>query len=163
MTFRKLKFRTRASQVSWNSLRTFFIFVSFCSSISIDFFCVFGFENQSGQVKPFSQSALQLFSHEYVKAKFPPLFHKQRRNLHFVFFCYCPEHSELQFGTYLLTREGVPLSSTHQFHTKGPLLFSPKNPSVPHQKPLSSTQPSQFHTKNPSVPHQKLSVPPPSH
>ena len=77
-------------------------------------FLCFGFENQSGQVKPFSQSALQLFSHEYVKAKFPPLFHKQRRNLHFVFFCYCPEHSELQFGTYLLTREGVPLSSTHQ-------------------------------------------------
>ena len=114
-TFRKLKyiFQTRASQVSWNSLRTFFIFVSFCSSISIDFFCVFGFENQSGQVKPFSQSALQLLSHEYVKAKFPPLFHKQRRNLHFVFFCYRPEHSELQFGTYLLTSLGMRWTNVH--------------------------------------------------
>ena len=40
-----------------------------------------------------------------------------------------------------------PLSSTHQFHSKGPLLFSP-------QKTLSSkpeTPP--FITKNPSVPH----------
>ena len=49
----------------------------------------------------------------------------------------------------------TPLSSIHQFHTEGPLLFTPKNPSVPHQKPLSSTQPTQFHTKNPSVPHEK--------
>ena len=31
-----------------------------------------------------------------------------------------------------------PLSSTHQFHTKRPLLFSPKIP--------------KFHTENPSVP-----------
>ena len=31
-----------------------------------------------------------------------------------------------------------PLSSTHRFH-KGPHLFSTQNPSVPHQKPLSST------------------------
>ena len=52
----------------------------------------------------------------------------------------------------------VPLSSTHQFHTKGPLLFIPQNPlvqqkksfgstrsSVPHQIPLSSTpKPPQF-------------------
>ena len=32
-----------------------------------------------------------------------------------------------------------PLSSTHQFHAKGPRLFSLQNPSVQHQKPLSST------------------------
>ena len=54
-------------------------------------------------------------------------------------------------------RKRVPLSSTHQFHTEGPLLFSPKNPSVSHQKPLSSTRPAQFHTKNPSVQHNPLS------
>ena len=62
-----------------------------------------------------------------------------------------------------------PLRSTHLFYTKGPLLFSPPNPSVPHQKPLSSTpktprfntkspsvqQTPQFHTENPSVPHRK--------
>ena len=52
-----------------------------------------------------------------------------------------------------------PLSSTQQFHTRGPLFFSPQNPSVLHQKPLSSTPPSvppyQFHTENPSVPHKK--------
>ena len=36
--------------------------------------------------------------------------------------------------------------STLQFHTE--------SPSVPHQKPFSSTQkPPQFHTKKPSVPH----------
>ena len=47
-----------------------------------------------------------------------------------------------------------PLSSTPpKFNTKGPLLFSPQNLSVPHQKPLSSTQPPQFHTRNPSVQH----------
>ena len=40
----------------------------------------------------------------------------------------------------------------HQFNTKGPLLFSPKNPSVPHQKP-SFLYTLQFHTKNPSVQH----------
>ena len=40
-----------------------------------------------------------------------------------------------------------PLSSTHQFYTKGPLHFSPQNPSVTHQKPLSSAQL--------LVPHQK--------
>ena len=34
-----------------------------------------------------------------------------------------------------------------QFNTEGPLLFSPQNPSVPHQKPLSSTHSPQFHTK----------------
>ena len=63
----------------------------------------------------------------------------------------------------------LPLSSTHQFHTKRALFFSPQNPSVPHEKPHSSTHPSvpheknpsstsetpQFNTKNPSVPHQK--------
>ena len=50
----------------------------------------------------------------------------------------------------------VSLSSTHQFHTKGPLLFSPQNSSVSHQEPLSSTpRTAQFHTRNPSVPHQK--------
>ena len=39
-----------------------------------------------------------------------------------------------------------PLSSTHQFNRKGPVIFSPeipqfktKNPSVQHQKPFSST------------------------
>ena len=37
-----------------------------------------------------------------------------------------------------------PLSSTHQFHIKGALLFSPKNHSVPHYNPLGSTP--QFHT-----------------
>ena len=36
-----------------------------------------------------------------------------------------------------------PLSSRHQFHTKVPLLFSPQNPSVPHQKTLSCTPPVQ--------------------
>ena len=41
-----------------------------------------------------------------------------------------------------------------------PPQFNTKNPSVPHQKTLSSTQPPQFHTKKPSVPppsvpHQK--------
>ena len=49
----------------------------------------------------------------------------------------------------------TPLSSTPQFNTKGPLVFSPQNPSVPHSKPLSSTQEPlsstpkspQFHTK----------------
>ena len=41
-----------------------------------------------------------------------------------------------------MERNRVPLSSTHQFYTKGPLFFSPQNLSVPHQKP-------QFHTKNP--------------
>ena len=40
--------------------------------------------------------------------------------------------------------ERIPFSSTHQFHTK--------NPSVPRQKPFSSTHP-QFHTKKPSVQH----------
>ena len=50
---------------------------------------------------------------------------------------------------------GVPLSSTqtpsvqHISSTYGPYLFSPKNPSVPHQKPLSSTQTAQFHTEKP--------------
>ena len=54
-------------------------------------------------------------------------------------------------------------SSTPQFHkdpsvqhissTHEPHLFSPQNPSVPHQQPLSSTQPPQFHTINPSVQH----------
>ena len=52
-----------------------------------------------------------------------------------------------------------PLSSTHRFH-KGPHLFSTQNPSIQHQKPLSSTskflsstpKTPQFHTKNPSVP-----------
>ena len=33
----------------------------------------------------------------------------------------------------------TPLRSTHQFNTKGSLLFSPQNPSVQHQKLLSST------------------------
>ena len=41
----------------------------------------------------------------------------------------------------------VPLSSTHQFHPKGLLLFSPQNPSVQHTP--------QFYTKDPSVLHQK--------
>ena len=50
----------------------------------------------------------------------------------------------------------VSLSSTHQFHTKGPLLFSPQNSSVSHQEPLSSSpEIPQFHTKNPSVQHRK--------
>ena len=44
-------------------------------------------------------------------------------------------------------------SSTHQFHTNVPILFSPKNPSVPHQKPLGSTpQTLQFHTPLNSTP-----------
>ena len=34
---------------------------------------------------------------------------------------------------------GIPLSSTNKFNTKGPLFFSPQNPSVQHRKPLSST------------------------
>ena len=38
-----------------------------------------------------------------------------------------------------------PLSSTHQFHTKGSLLFSSQNPSVPHHKLLSSSHPSDPH------------------
>ena len=54
----------------------------------------------------------------------------------------------------------VPLSSTqtpsvqHIGSTQRPHLFSTQNPSVLHQKPLSSTpKPPQFHTKNSSVPH----------
>ena len=52
----------------------------------------------------------------------------------------------------------VPLSSTqtpsvqHISSTFGPLLFSPKNPSVP-KTPQFNTTP-QFHTKKPSVQHQ---------
>ena len=38
------------------------------------------------------------------------------------------------------------LSSTHQFRTKGPLLFSPKNPQFHTKKPLVQHT-SQFHTK----------------
>ena len=57
----------------------------------------------------------------------------------------------------------VPLSSTHQFHTKGPILFSPQNPLVQHKKSLSSTRPSVPHKKPlsskpkppPTVQHQK--------
>ena len=64
----------------------------------------------------------------------------------------------------------TPLSSTHQFHSKGPLLFSPQNPSVPHQnssiqhtpqfyaetssyqKPLGSTPKTpQFNTENQNI------------
>ena len=48
-----------------------------------------------------------------------------------------------------------PLSSTHQFHSKGPLLFSPRNPLVPHQKPLSSTPKTPQFNTFPSVPHRK--------
>ena len=44
----------------------------------------------------------------------------------------------------------LPLSSTHQFHTKRALFFSPQNPSVPHEKPHSSTHPSVPHEKPPS-------------
>ena len=48
-----------------------------------------------------------------------------------------------------LTPPSVP--HPFQFNTsvpqKGPLLFSPKNPSVPHQKLLSSTQPSISHQR----------------
>ena len=56
-------------------------------------------------------------------------------------------------GLQFLKLEGVPLSSTHQYNTIRPLLFSPKNPSVRHQKTLSSAYPSvqqtlQFDTKN---------------
>ena len=64
-----------------------------------------------------------------------------------------------------LVLEWVPLSSTqtpsvqHISSTFGPHLFSPKNPSVPHQKPLSSTQTPQFHTKKPSVPPPLSSTP----
>ena len=47
----------------------------------------------------------------------------------------------------------IPLSSTHQFHTKEPLLYSPKNSSVPHQKPLSSTDLSVPHLKPLSSTH----------
>ena len=51
-----------------------------------------------------------------------------------------------------------PLSSTHQFNTKWPLVFSPRNPSVQHQKPLSSTNPSVQYQKplsstHPSIQH----------
>ena len=55
----------------------------------------------------------------------------------------------------------TPLTSTHQFHTEGPLLFSPKipqfhtqNPSVQHKSLSSTPKTPQFNT-NPSVPHQK--------
>ena len=72
---------------------------------------------------------------------------------------------KLQNFIYVFFR--VLLSSTHQSHTKGPLLFSPRNPSVPHRKSLSSTHPSvphqkslsstpktpRFNTKKPSVQH----------
>ena len=77
-----------------------------------------------------------------------------------------PKHTIVSF---LPSFRLAPLSSTHQFHTKGPLLSSPQNPSILHQKLLSSTpkapgfnteNPSvqhipQFNTKNPSVPHRK--------
>ena len=58
---------------------------------------------------------------------------------------------------------GVPLSSTHQFHTKEPLLSAPKIPQL-HTKNPSVQHTPQLHTRNPSVPHQKflssyLSVP----
>ena len=55
----------------------------------------------------------------------------------------------------------TPLSSTNQFHTDGPLLFSPKipqfhteNPSVQHN-PLSSTLKTPQYNTTPSVPHPK--------
>ena len=51
----------------------------------------------------------------------------------------------------------VPLSSTQGTH-----LFSHRNPSVPPQKPLSSTQPPQFHTKTPQFHTKNSSVPLPS-
>ena len=56
------------------------------------------------------------------------------------------------------TLKRVPLSSTHQFHTKRQLLFSLQNPLVPNQKPFSSTPKSpQYNTPlsstHSSVPH----------
>ena len=50
---------------------------------------------------------------------------------------------------------GVPLSSTHQFHTKEPLLSAPKIPQL-HTKNPSVQHTPQLHTRNPSVPHQKF-------
>ena len=67
-----------------------------------------------------------------------------------------------KFSIYLsFDEKGVPLISTHQFHPKGPLLFSPPNPSVPHWKPSVKQTPQfhtkspQFHNENPSIQHQK--------
>ena len=79
------------------------------------------------------------------------------------------------FRNLLMRPERVSLSSTHQFNTKGLLLFSPQNPSVQNRKTISSTHPSvqhipqfntslssthvlvqhtlQFNIKNPSVHH----------
>ena len=54
----------------------------------------------------------------------------------------------------------TPLSSTNQFNTKRPLLFSPQNSSVQHQKPLSTTPNTPqlnrpLSSTHPSVKHKK--------
>ena len=51
-----------------------------------------------------------------------------------------------------------PLSSTHQFQIKGPLLFIPKIPQF-HTKNPSVQHTYQFHIKNPSVPAPLSSTP----
>ena len=56
------------------------------------------------------------------------------------------------------SRLRVPLSSTHQFHTKGPLLFSPQNSSVPH-KNSTSFQPPKSLSSTPKTP--RFNTPPP--
>ena len=55
----------------------------------------------------------------------------------------------------IITWKGPSLSSTRQFNAKGPLFFCPENPSVSHEKSVSSPRKNcQFHTKKASV-HQK--------
>ena len=66
-----------------------------------------------------------------------------------------PEHTIVSF---LPSFRLALLSSTHQFHTKGPLLSSPQNPSILHQKPLSSTPKAPgFNTSLSSTPKTPLS------
>ena len=75
---------------------------------------------------------------------------------------FSPSHIKLTNSS---PRTGSP-SVPHppQFNTSVPhrraTPFQPQNPSVPHQKPLSSTHPPQFHSKNPSVQHTPLSSTP---
>ena len=91
---------------------------------------------------------VSVFSKTFVTNLFQGLVHKDRFiHLHTMMF---------------ICHYRVSISSTPpQFNTRGPLVFSSQNSSVPHQKPLSSTPKTpQFHTKNPSVQHKPLSSTP---
>ena len=67
----------------------------------------------------------------------------------------CNDNAQQEFSIFIFDpNQRVPLSSTHHFNTKGPHLYTPKNPYDPHQKPLSSTPKTpRVNTKNLSVPH----------